>query len=298
MREIRFRPARVQVPGPGPVKVRGTRQSKSAWIVLAALVLAALLWQPLGLGRGIDGMRRNFVAMRYFKRATEALQQQPVNRARAVAMVDRALELAPENKPLTSQAGLVYLYAEAYEKAAQPLSRPPGRDLGEDIHLGHCLVLAGQHVEGLELLHDAYQRLGSGTPADAQGRYRRAIYLNEIGYSYAVAGAELDRAITLLQEAVQLQPLEPAFIDSLGWAYYRMGQYWQAMFYLERAVRLAGAQNNHETYYHLGAVYARMGYTRRAAKALANALEYDPQYQPAVEELQRLGWELPQPIRV
>jgi|LSQX01.3.fsa_nt_gb tetratricopeptide (TPR) repeat protein len=298
MRIFRFNPVVAPIPGPGPVKVRDPKAGSTKWVLLGALVVGVLLWRPLGLGESFNAMRQDFVAMRYFKHAIQTLQRKPVDRSAAVAMVDRALELAPENRLMADQAGLIYLYAQAYEKAAQHLNRLPQRDLSGDIHLSHCLLLSGQREAGIQLLQSAYEQVGVATPPDATGRYRRAVYLNEIGYSYAVSGFEADRAVDLLHEAVHLQPLEPAFIDSLGWAYYQTGQHPQAMFYLERAVRLAGMRNNHETYYHLGAVYARMGYTRRAAKALNKALEYDPHYEPAAEELRRLGWELPQPMRV
>lgn len=294
----RLSPGVPRVPGPGTVKVRQSRPGRRAWLLLVALAVAAALWRPLAIGESLDAMRRDFVAMRYLKSAAEALRHKPVNTAAAAAMVDRALELAPDNDPVARQAGFVYLYAGAYDKAAQHLIRLPERDLIGDIHLGHSMLLAGQDEEGRQLLQIAHEQVLRRATAEPRSRYQRAIYLNEIGYSYAVAGIELDRAVTMLREAVQLQPLEPAFIDSLGWAYYQRGEYRRAMFYLERAVRLAGPQNTHETYYHLGAAYARMGYIRRAARALAKALEYAPDYEPAADELQRLGWELPQPIRV
>ena len=101
-----------------------------------------------------------------------------------------------------------------------------------------------------------------------------------------------------MRQAVELAPLQPAYIDSLGWVYYRMGEHRKAAFYLERAIRHGGARNSAENYYHLGAAYARLGKLRLAARALLMALQYDPQYDQAITELRKLRYVLPRPMPV
>jgi tetratricopeptide (TPR) repeat protein len=63
--------------------------------------------------------------------------------------------------------------------------------------------------------------------------------LNNLGYFYAERSVQLDRAVSLIQEALKERPNEAAIVDSLGWAYYRQGRLQEALRLLERAYRLA-----------------------------------------------------------
>jgi len=287
------------VPGPGAEKLRDPRRARRIWLIVATVAaLVGVLWGPLGIGAPVSAMRRDFVAMRYLQSAVSAMAAKPVDRAAIVAMVDRATQIAPDNGVVAEQAGGLYMYAGAYHKAAAYLSRISNRDLMTQIHLGHCLLLSGRREDGARVLHKATEEARRSKMSGAIVPFVYALYMNNIGYAYAAAGVELDRAHSLLTEALHIEPLQPAFIDSLGWAYYQSRDYKQALFYLERAVRLAGPLNSAETYYHLGAAYARMGRIRLAAKALLRALEYDPKYEDAQSELHKLGYTLPQPNRV
>jgi tetratricopeptide (TPR) repeat protein len=62
--------------------------------------------------------------------------------------------------------------------------------------------------------------------------------LNFLGYSYAEAGVNLDEAEKLVREALRAKPDSGHIMDSLGWIYYKKGQYDKAVAELERAHRL------------------------------------------------------------
>jgi len=66
--------------------------------------------------------------------------------------------------------------------------------------------------------------------------------LNHIGYSYVQRNINLAEAETLLKRAVQIAPDNGFIIDSLGWMYFKMGQYKKAAQYLEKANKLAPGQ--------------------------------------------------------
>jgi tetratricopeptide (TPR) repeat protein len=51
-----------------------------------------------------------------------------------------------------------------------------------------------------------------------------AIALNSLGYMFAQRGERLDEAVELLHRALTLEPGNPSFLDSLGWAYFRQGR--------------------------------------------------------------------------
>ncbi len=72
----------------------------------------------------------------------------------------------------------------------------------------------------------------SGRPADAEAALRallardpnNANAMNSLGYMFAERGERLDEAVELLQRALKIEPENPSFLDSLGWAYFRQGK--------------------------------------------------------------------------
>ena len=69
-------------------------------------------------------------------------------------------------------------------------------------------------------------------------KYERAQVLNYLAYSWVDQGMNIDRSFDMLKEAVSLAPEDGAIVDSLGWAYYRLGKYNDAVRELERAIEL------------------------------------------------------------
>ncbi len=85
----------------------------------------------------------------------------------------------------------------------------------------------------------------------------RAEVLNYLGYSWVDQNLHLQEALKLIRKAVKLKPNSGYYVDSLGWAYYRLGRYNDALGFLEKAVTLQPADpviNDH-----LGDVYWRVG---------------------------------------
>ncbi|MFN3854733.1 MAG: tetratricopeptide repeat protein [Phreatobacter sp.] len=66
----------------------------------------------------------------------------------------------------------------------------------------------------------------------------RAQVLNYLGYSWVDQGINLQEGLELVRKAVELTPEDGYIVDSLGWAYYRMGRYEEAVVELERAIEL------------------------------------------------------------
>ena len=81
--------------------------------------------------------------------------------------------------------------------------------------------------------------------------------LNYLGYSWVDKGMNLNRALDMIQKAVQASPNDGYIIDSLGWAYYRLGRYGDAVTQLEQAATLR--PNDPEINDHLGDAYWRVG---------------------------------------
>ncbi|MEL7102248.1 MAG: tetratricopeptide repeat protein, partial [Pseudomonadota bacterium] len=63
--------------------------------------------------------------------------------------------------------------------------------------------------------------------------------MNYLGYSWIDRGIKLEQGLELIQDALRLDPENGAITDSLGWAYYKLGNYERAIYYLESATELA-----------------------------------------------------------
>jgi tetratricopeptide (TPR) repeat protein len=84
-------------------------------------------------------------------------------------------------------------------------------------------------------------------------------------------GTKLDESLTLLKKAIQLDPQNGAYLDSIGWAYFKSGQYDLAEENLRRAIdRTASDPTVHD---HLGDVYARTGRLKLAAAQWERAVD-------------------------
>ena len=81
--------------------------------------------------------------------------------------------------------------------------------------------------------------------------------LNYLGYSWVDKGMNLTKALDMIQKAVTASPNDGYIIDSLGWAYYRLGRFDDAVAELEQAASLR--PNDPEINDHLGDAYWRVG---------------------------------------
>lgn len=97
--------------------------------------------------------------------------------------------------------------------------------------------------------------------------------LNTLGYMLAVRGEQLDEAISLVRRALEKDPENGAFLDSLGWAHFRRGDLAEAQKYLGAAAEKL--PENSEIQDHLGDVHARRGQLQNAIDAWTRALGGD-----------------------
>jgi tetratricopeptide (TPR) repeat protein len=244
-----------------------------------------------GCGRvSLDAMRRDYVALEYCRDAVTALEGRPVNRAKALRSIDRALELSPRNATVLATAPSVYVSLGEYEKAWRSLQR---LSMPDAVVTGQCLLRLGRARDGLQMLGAAVSETRSLYKAGKLPESAYAMQMNNAGYVMADSGIGLDLADQYLGAAVGMLPMDFNCADSLGWLRYRQGRFREAVFLLERAVRLQPKPGHPDLCYHLGAAYARAGNRPRAVTLLRRALALDPGQPEASQELKRLNWHLP-----
>jgi tetratricopeptide (TPR) repeat protein len=99
--------------------------------------------------------------------------------------------------------------------------------------------------------------------------------LNYLGYSWIDQGINLDDGMKMIKRAVDQRPDDGYIVDSLGWAYFRIGNYEEAVKNLERAIDLKPEDPTIND--HLGDAYWRIGRTLEAKFQWAHARDLKPE---------------------
>lgn len=120
--------------------------------------------------------------------------------------------------------------------------------------------------------------------------------LNYLGYTWIDRGERLGEAMEMVRKASDANPRSGAMIDSLGWAYYRLGNYKEAVEKLERAVELEPADP--EINNHLGDAYWRVGRRIEAEFQWRRVLTLEPNdsTRVSVDEKLKSGLGAPAPV--
>ncbi|QGZ95804.1 tetratricopeptide repeat protein [Terricaulis silvestris] len=105
--------------------------------------------------------------------------------------------------------------------------------------------------------------------------------LNYLGYTWVDRGEHMQEGLAMIQRAAVLRPMSGAIIDSLGWAYFKMGDYALALENLERAIELSPADPTLND--HLGDIYWRLGRRIEARFQWQRALALEPDNAAAIE---------------
>ncbi|EAT12852.1 tetratricopeptide repeat protein [Bermanella marisrubri] len=118
-----------------------------------------------------------------------------------------------------------------------------------------------------------------------------ATALNALGYTLADRTSRLQEALTYIEKALQLAPKDPAIIDSLGWVYFRMGRYQEALELLQQAYEL---YPDPEVAAHLGEVLWTMNKTDEAKRIWQQGLQKQPTNKIIRDTLKRLDVRIPE----
>ena len=110
--------------------------------------------------------------------------------------------------------------------------------------------------------------------------------LNYLGYSWIDQGVNLDEGMRMIKRAVEQRADDGYIVDSLGWAYYRLGDMDEAVKHLERAVELKPEDPTIND--HLGDAYWRVGRMLEARFQWSHARDLKPEPEELVKIEQKL----------
>jgi tetratricopeptide (TPR) repeat protein len=176
-------------------------------------------------------------------------------------------------RPEASDPVLLYLLAESQRvlkelDAAQATAQKLLAANKDDLRALHVLSLILQDKGDVQGAERTLRDLIARDPIDANA-------LNSLGYMLADRGEQLDEAVLLLQRALKIEPDNPAYHDSLGWAYFQRGQLERADPHLTEAARKL--QTNSVVQDHLGDLRFKQQRYSDAAAAWERALSGDGQ---------------------
>ncbi len=152
----------------------------------------------------------------------------------------------------------------AYDQAVARMGKPDARQWVVFYSRGIALERSGQWPRAeADLLHAL------------ELQPEQPLVLNYLGYSWVEKNQHLAEAMRMIERAVQLRPNDGYIVDSLGWAFYRLGNFAQASHYLEHAAELRPEDPTIND--HLGDAYWQTGRVVEARNQWRRALQFGPE---------------------
>ena len=204
----------------------------------------------------------------------------------ALAVLDRLAAKNPQNASIWQAKAGILLGHDRFREAAEAYG----------LTLARITSPQRRHWRLYYFRGIAYERSGQWDKAEPDLRMALKLrpsqpsVMNHLGYSWIDRGLNLKEALEMVKQAAALRPNDGYIADSVGWAYYRLGQYEEAVKMLERAVSLRpGDPTINE---HLGDAYWRVGRKLEARFQWAHARDSKPDAVALKKVLEKLKYGL------
>jgi tetratricopeptide (TPR) repeat protein len=221
------------------------------------------------------GLEKN-MSQSYIQLAYIYLQQKKTEEA--VNILNKSINLSSSNQNIEASLllGLIYLQNKQYEKAIEIYRRILWH-FPDNQEAWYQMGMANERLEHIDKSVDCFYKCIKLNP-----KYANAY--NYIGYMYAERKIRLDDAVRLIHKALEIEPENGAFLDSLGWAYYRQNNMDDALKNLECAYKLMN--NDPVVAEHLADVYHAIGKEADAVRLRNKAKELSNNPEVLHEEIQ------------
>ena len=218
------------------------------------------------IGQLYDAAGQHDLANQLYKAVPAASQLKPMavvrvasnldalgDRQQAIRRLGNIVTSNPDDLEAISVLGDLLRADRQYLEAADAYTRALGVTGGQsptDWRFYYVRGIAYERADRFPLAEEDFLRALDLNPNQPQ-------VLNYLGYSWVDKGMHLDRALDMIQRAVNAAPNDGYIIDSLGWAFYRLGRFEEAVQKLEQAAILL--PSDPEINDHLGDAYWRVG---------------------------------------
>ena len=189
----------------------------------------------------------------------------------------KALLLNPEDFTALYGYGVALNQLDKEEEALIYLERALEQD-PDNVPLLGTIGLINENLGRLEKSEEIYQKALSIDSSNA-------LVLNNYAYALAERDAELDKALKMVAKAVEFDSTNSSYLDTMGWVYYKLGEYDKAKDYIEKS--LEASPENAEVSDHLGDVYFKLGDKHKAIEYWENAFELDSEREGLKEKIEK-----------
>jgi tetratricopeptide (TPR) repeat protein len=230
----------------------------------------AIVWYA-GVNRGayhVNAILRAVALLKEKREYTKALKL--IHEASPTTLEEQKLLILSEVDVLSSNRQL----EDAYSLIDEVLTKLPE---DPDILFSHSLVALEMHQYDIaeKDLRNILERNQKNTDA-----------LNALGYTLSLQKDRRQEATKYILQALEIAPNNPAYLDTLGWVYYQMGELNEAATYLKKAIELS---SDPDIAAHLGEVLWKMNQREEAMMVLSKALEKAPDHALLNDTIKRLN---------
>lgn len=183
-----------------------------------------------------------------------------------IADIRSLLKGTPEDREVYIRLAIIYTRLKRWSSAEESLSKAESLSTKPD-DKEYIYFLRGSTYEREKKYDEAEAEFKRVLAANPQS----AVTLNYLGYMNADRGVQLEESVNYIKQAVSLEPTNGAYLDSLGWAYFRLGKYDLAEETLTKASLRMGSDPTVQD--HLGDLYQKTGRLKLAAAHWERAVE-------------------------
>jgi tetratricopeptide (TPR) repeat protein len=176
----------------------------------------------------------------------------------AVDILNKQLQANPQDVDIYVNLSQIYLQAKRYSEAERVLRRAEDRKMDNETDRERVMF---QRANIYEKQKD-FDRAESVVKEILKTNSSNANALNYIGYMLADRGVRLEEAVQYVKEALAIDPNNGAFLDSLGWAFFKLNDLANAEKYLLQADEIV--RNDATIDEHLGDLYFKTGNLQKA----------------------------------
>ena len=181
----------------------------------------------------------------------------------------RASEMEPENSKPHFFSGLISIWQSNYSEAEVYINKAISlTDNNETYYFYYAIVM--------EKLHK-FDKAVSSLELAIKYNPKSARAYNYLGYLYADKGIHIEESYSLIRKALELEPENGAYIDSLGWVYYQKKDYNNALKNLLHAQQILEKNDSPDpvVFDHIGDTYEKLGDIDNAVRYWNKSLNYD-----------------------
>ena len=195
----------------------------------------------------------------------------------AIAPLQKLLQRNPDYVDGLRELAFAYSNIKEYDKAEKTCLKALKVNPN---NLSVILILASVYDE-----ENKYDKVDKLYEKALQIDPNNPVVLNNYAYSLATRGKDISRAMKMAEKALAKEPNNGAYLDTMGWLYYKMGDYKQALKFVRASTEKR--KPSAEVLEHLGDIYEKLGNRGKAKYYWKKALEKDKNNERLLQKVAR-----------